>query len=39
MTDKPLILEHEGKPAYVVVRYEVWQELLEQAEDADAARL
>jgi DNA-binding XRE family transcriptional regulator len=38
MTDKPLILEHEGKPAYVVVRYEVWQDLLEQAEDADAAR-
>ena len=38
MTDKPLILEHEGKPAYVVVRYEVWQDLLEQAEGADAAR-
>jgi DNA-binding XRE family transcriptional regulator len=38
MTDKPLILEHDGKPAYVVVRYEVWQDLLEQAEDADAAR-
>jgi DNA-binding XRE family transcriptional regulator len=38
MTDKPLILEHEGKPAYVVVRYEAWQELLEQAEDADAVR-
>jgi DNA-binding XRE family transcriptional regulator len=38
MTDKPLILEHEGKPAYVVVRYEVWQELLEQAEEADAVR-
>jgi DNA-binding XRE family transcriptional regulator len=38
MTDKPLILEHEGKPAYVVVRYEVWQDLLEQAEDAEAAR-
>jgi DNA-binding XRE family transcriptional regulator len=39
MTSKPLILEHEGKPAYVVVRYEVWQDLLEQAEDADAARV
>jgi DNA-binding XRE family transcriptional regulator len=38
MTDKPLILEHEGKPAYVVVRYEVWQDLLEQAEDAGAVR-
>ncbi|MGH6919801.1 MAG: helix-turn-helix transcriptional regulator [Geminicoccaceae bacterium] len=38
MTDKPLILEHEGKPAYVVVRYEVWQDLLEQAEDGEAAR-
>lgn len=38
MTDRPLILEHDGKPAYVVVRYEVWQNLLEQAEDADAAR-
>ena len=38
MIDKPLILEHEGKPAYVVVRYEVWQDLLEQAEDAEAAR-
>lgn len=38
MTDRPLILEHDGKPAYVVVRYEVWQGLLEQAEDADAAR-
>lgn len=38
MRNKPLILEHDGKPTYVVVRYEVWQELLEQAEDADAVR-
>ncbi|MGH6898359.1 MAG: helix-turn-helix transcriptional regulator [Geminicoccaceae bacterium] len=38
MTDKPLILEHDGKPAYVVVRYELWRDLLEQAEDADAVR-
>ena len=38
MTDKPLILKHEGKPTYVVVRYEMWQRLLEQAEDADAVR-
>ncbi len=38
MIDKPLILEHEGKPAYVVVRYELWQDLLDRAEDAEAAR-
>jgi DNA-binding XRE family transcriptional regulator len=38
MADKPLILEHDGKPAYVVVRYEVWRDLLEHAEDADAVR-
>ena len=38
MTHKPLILEHDGKPAYVVVRYEVWRDLLEQAEDAEAVR-
>jgi DNA-binding XRE family transcriptional regulator len=38
MADRPLILEHKGKPAFVVVRYEIWQDLLEQAEDAEAAR-
>ncbi len=38
MTDRPLILEHEGRPAYVVVRYEVWQNLLERADDAEAVR-
>lgn len=38
MADRPLILEHEGRQAYVVVRYEFWQDLLERAEDAEAAR-
>ena len=38
MTDEAVILEHEGRPAYVVVRYEVWQDLLERAEDAEAVR-
>jgi DNA-binding XRE family transcriptional regulator len=38
VTDKPLILEHAGQPAYVVVRYEIWRDMVEQAEDAQAAR-
>lgn len=36
MTDEPLILEHEGKPAYVVVRYDFWRALLEQVDEAEA---
>jgi DNA-binding XRE family transcriptional regulator len=38
MTEKPLILEHEGKPAYVVVRYDFWRALLEQVDEAEAVR-
>lgn len=38
MTDKPLILEHDGEPAYVVVRYDRWRDLLAQVEEADAVR-
>jgi len=38
MTDEPLILEHGGKPAYVVVRYDLWRDLLAQVEEVDAVR-
>jgi DNA-binding XRE family transcriptional regulator len=33
-----LILEHEGKPAHVVAHYEIWRDLLDQAEEAEAVR-
>jgi len=38
MTDEPVILEHDGKPAYVVVRYERWRDLLAQVEEMDEVR-
>jgi DNA-binding XRE family transcriptional regulator len=38
MTDEPLILEHDGKPAYVVVRYDRWRDLLAQVEETDEVR-
>jgi hypothetical protein len=38
MTDEPLILKHGGKPAYVVVRYGLWRDLLAQIEEVDAVR-
>jgi DNA-binding XRE family transcriptional regulator len=38
MTDKPLILKHEGKPAYVVLRYETWRDLLERADETEQVR-
>jgi len=38
MTDEPLILEHDGKPAYVVVRYDRWRDLLAQVGEMDEVR-
>jgi DNA-binding XRE family transcriptional regulator len=38
MTDEPLILEHDGKPAYVVVRYDRWRDLLAQVEEMEEVR-
>lgn len=38
MTDETLILEHEGKPAYVVVRYDRWRDLVARVEEVDEVR-
>jgi DNA-binding XRE family transcriptional regulator len=38
MTDEPVILEHDGKPAYVVVRCDRWRDLLAQVEEVDEVR-
>jgi DNA-binding XRE family transcriptional regulator len=38
MTDEPVILEHDGKPAYVVVPYDRWRDLLAQVEEMDEVR-
>lgn len=38
MNSEPVILEHEGQPAYVVVRYEVWRDLLERVDESEAVR-
>jgi DNA-binding XRE family transcriptional regulator len=38
MTDEPVILEHEGKPAYVVIPYDRWRGLLAQVEEVDDVR-
>jgi DNA-binding XRE family transcriptional regulator len=38
MIDEPVILEHEGKPAYVVVSYDRWRDLLAQVEEMDEVR-
>lgn len=36
MSEGPLVLESEGKPAFVVVRYDVWRDLLERVDTAEA---
>jgi mRNA-degrading endonuclease RelE of RelBE toxin-antitoxin system/DNA-binding XRE family transcriptional regulator len=38
LTDEPLVLKHDGKPAYVVVRYDLWRDLLAQVEETDEVR-
>ena len=38
MTDEPVILEHDGKPAYVVIPYDLWRDLLAQVEEMDEVR-
>lgn len=38
MGEGPLVLESEGKPAFVVVRYDVWRDLLERVDAAEADR-
>jgi DNA-binding XRE family transcriptional regulator len=38
MTDEPVILEHDGKPAYVVIPYDQWRDLLAQVEEMEEVR-